>query len=229
MIRKDRLDALILLSGDALVCENVELFRNTDTSATPCPRSLDRRIKRLIDREERAREYGSVLHYAKQCAAVFFAVCTVSLALLLSIDEVRAAVWDFIVEFYDDYLAVAYVTDVPAPQIIQKYIEPDVSAFKWEKQVLLESESVYHVRYSMDGKKKLSYTQSLSETESWLDNENSVVERTTVKNYPAVLVFRTDKEVYMLSWSDGTYYYQLSTFTPEITKEDLLSVADTIQ
>ena len=50
-----------------------------------------------------------------------------------------------------------------------------------------------------------------------------------VKNYPAVLVFRTDKEVYMLSCSDGTYYYQLSTFTPEITKEDLLSVADTIQ
>ena len=101
MIRKDRLDVLILLSGDTLVRENVELFRNTDTSATPCPRSLDRRIKRLIDREERAREYGSVLHTAKQCAAVFFAVVVFFAAVVFFavVDFLAAVVFFAAVDF----------------------------------------------------------------------------------------------------------------------------------
>lgn len=229
MIRKDRLDVLILLSGDTLVRENVELFRNTDTSATPCPRSLDRRIKRLIDREERAREYGSVLHTAKQCAAVFFAVCTLSLALLLSIDEVRAAVWDFIVEFYDDYLAVTFESKAEIPKVLEVK-EIDTGREDWEKEVELNTRDAYSAAYYENGKLVLSYLQMVvSDNEQWIDNENSVTEEVEVGNNSALLIFRVNRQTYSLSWSDGTYFYLLESDSPEISKEEMLSIAKTVK
>ncbi len=228
MIRKDRLDALILLSGDTLVRENVELFRNTDTSATPCPRSLDRRIKRLIDREERAREYGSVLHYAKQCAAVFFAVCTLSLALLLSIDEVRAAVWDFIVEFYDDYLAVTFESKAEIPKVLEVK-EIDTGREDWEKSVLLDTVDMYAVAYYENGSVVLTYTQVIIGGESWIDNENSTVEEVNVGDNPALLVCRNDRQTYCFSWSDGQYSFALDSHSPDITKKELLRMAETMK
>ena len=53
MNKNDKIDALILLSGNALVRKNLELFKNTDTSDVVRPKSLDRKVQRSINKENR--------------------------------------------------------------------------------------------------------------------------------------------------------------------------------
>ena len=120
MIKNDKIDALIILSGNALVVKNLELFKNTDTSDVVRPKSLDRRVQRNINKEHRRKEYGSFYVFAKRCAAAVLIVCTVSFAIAMSIPPVRAAFFNAIVKFFEEYLTIAYISEGTAPEIIEE-------------------------------------------------------------------------------------------------------------
>ena len=121
MIKNDKIDALIILSGNALVVKNLELFKNTDTSDVVRPKSLDRRVQRNINKEHRRKEYGSFYVFAKRCAAAVLIVCTVSFAIAMSIPPVRAAFFNAIVKFFEEYLTIAYISEGTAQTL--KWLE----------------------------------------------------------------------------------------------------------
>ncbi|MBQ9939994.1 MAG: hypothetical protein IJO74_00430 [Clostridia bacterium] len=56
MIKNDKLDALIMLSGDVLVTKNTEQFKEVNTSEVQCPKSLDRKVRKTINRENRKKQ-----------------------------------------------------------------------------------------------------------------------------------------------------------------------------
>lgn len=229
MIKNDKLDALILLSGNVLVQKNIELFKNTDTTDVVRPRSLDRRVQHSINKENRRQEYGSFYIFAKRCAAVILVVCSVSFAIAMSIPPVRAALWNAIVRFFEDYLSITYVSEAPAPEVIEEIRDIKPSREDWEKKVVEDSSITHFVMYYENGDKVLSYTQNiLAKSEMWIDNEYTSLEEVKVGNYSAYVVFKPDKQIYALSWNDGVYKYLLETFTPEISKEELIALAETV-
>lgn len=109
MLKNDKLDALIIMSGDVLIKKNYELYQNTDVSGVIKPEYLDRRVMRNINRENRKKEYGNLYKYLRRCAVLILVVCTVSFAVMMSVEAVRSAVWNAIIEFFDDYLSISYV------------------------------------------------------------------------------------------------------------------------
>jgi hypothetical protein len=229
MIKNDKIDALIILSGNALVVKNLELFKNTDTSDVVRPKSLDRRVQRNINKEHRRKEYGSFYVFAKRCAAAVLIVCTVSFAIAMSIPPVRAAFFNAIVKFFEEYLTIAYISEAPAPEIIEEVRDIKPLDEDWEKDVMLNSNYMYVACYYENGQKVLTHTQIiLAKGEMWIDNEHTVLEEVKVGEYSAMLVSHLDKQTFSLSWSDGVYEYLLETFTPEISKEELIVLAETV-
>lgn len=230
MVKNYKLDALIMLSGDVLIKKNVSLYKNTDTSTIERPRSLDRRVQRNINKEKRKQEFGTFYKYGRRFVAALLIVCTLSFAAVMSVDAAREAFWNAIVEFFDDYLSVSYVTKTEPPETIEDVKNIEISGYDWEKQVVLESPLIYSVDYYENEKIILSYTQNvLDENKTLIDNENSEVEKVSVGEYPAALIFRADKQVYSLCWSDGEYEYGLDAYSPEISKEDLIAIAETVK
>ena len=76
----------------------------------------------------------------------------------------------------------------------------------------------------------LTYSQGLlNEKEMWFDNKNTEIENIEIRGMPAILMFRADNQTYSLSWSDGVYGYSLEAHSPEITKEELILMAGTIE
>ena len=76
----------------------------------------------------------------------------------------------------------------------------------------------------------LTYSQELlGNGKSLYDNENTDVENIEIRGMPAILMFRADSQTYSLSWSDGVYRYSLAAHSPEITKEELILIAETIE
>lgn len=230
MLKNDKLDALIIMSGDVLIKKNYELYQNTDVSGVIKPKSLDRRVMRNINRENRKKEYGNLYKYLRRCAVLILVVCTVSFAVMMSVEAVRSAVWNAIIEFFDDYLSISYVMDSEVPDKIEQKSEPEIGRPEWEKQVVADNNGMYVVVYRENGEKIITYMQRvIDENNTWFDNENTEIQNIKIGEMSAVLMFRTDMQTYSLSWSDGRYEYSLESHSSEITKEDLISFAKTLR
>ena len=229
MIKNDKIDALIILSGNALVVKNLELFKNTDTSDVVRPKSLDRRVQRNINKEHRRKEYGSFYVFAKRCAAAVLIVCTVSFAIAMSIPPVRAAFFNAIVKFFEEYLTIAYISEGTAPEIIEEVRDIKPLDEDWEKEVASDDDKMRYVLYYQNDMKVLSYQQKIiKKNKVKIDNEGVVLAEVKVGGYGALLICEIDGQTYSLSWSDGVYEYLLETFTPEISKEELIALAETV-
>ena len=94
---------------------------------------------------------------------------------------------------------------------------------------MLDTVDMYAVAYYENGSVVLTYTQVIIGGESWIDNENSTVEEVNVGDNPALLVCRNDRQTYCLSWSDGQYSFALDSHSPDITKKELLRMAETMK
>lgn len=229
MVKNDKLDALIMLSGDVLIEKNVSLYKNTDTSTIERPRSLDRRVQRNINKEKRKQEFGTFYKYGRRFVAALLIVCTLSFAAVMSVDAAREAVWNAIIEFFDDYLSVFYVTETEPPNTIEEIKDIKLNRDGWEIQDVFDSVSMHCVIYCENGVQILIYTQGiLDENDHWFDNENTIVEDIKVGENSAILMFRVNQQTYSLNWSDGSYEYSLETRSSEISKEELVAIAETI-
>ena len=229
MVKNDKLDALIMLSGDILVKKNVDFYNSFDTSSVVRPKTLDRKVQRNINKERRNQEYGTLFKYGRRFVAAMLIVCTISFVAIMSVDAIRTAIWNVIVDFFDEYLTVSYVTETLPPKEIEEkklfYENPE-----WEKQVVLDSKSMRCIVYRKNGSRMITYTQGiLDDKEAWYDNENTIVESIKIKNLVGVLMFRVNQQTYTLSWSDGVYEFSLEAHSPEITRDELMLMAQTIE
>lgn len=228
MLKNDKLDALILLSGSVLISKNADLYKNAAIPLVKRPRSLDAKVQRSINKERR-RTFGTFFQYGQRVAAAVLVACTLSFAAVMSVEAVRTTLWNTIVRFFEDCLSVSYVTETQPPKQLEDIKEPSCSEQGWEKQVVLETASMRCVIYRKNGTKLLTYTQEILDGEAWFDNEDTEIEPITIGDRPAMLMFRNNQKTYSLSWSDGAYAYTLDAHVPELTKEDLIHMAETIE
>ena len=66
---------MILLSAHVLAEKNEADLMSVDTSEVNIPAKVERRIRRMIGKERRRREYGVVYKAAKQAAAIILVIC----------------------------------------------------------------------------------------------------------------------------------------------------------
>lgn len=106
--RIDRLDALILLSCESCIDEEVNEFYDQKIEHTMSERA-NRRILRMIRRYDRARKFAP---YKRPLLIAAFAVMlaiTLSFVACMSIPKVRKAIWKAITEWHDDYISFKFV------------------------------------------------------------------------------------------------------------------------
>lgn len=229
-MKNDCLDAMILMSANVLAEKNSDELLKTDTSDTARPKYLDRKIKRIIRRERRKREYGSWYPVLKNTAAGILIACTVTLAMVMSVEAVRTALWETIMKWFDDYISIAHVTEDEVPTSIETRMQPTVYPNEWESEISGDTEAIYSVRYSCDGKLMVLYYQSLLNDENnWLDNDNIIIENIKVGESDGYLITYIDSANKSLIWSDGDYSFSLSTRYDDITVEILMRMAESVE
>lgn len=230
MLKNDKLDALIMLSGDVLIAKNVGLYRNSGVPILKRPRSLDKKVQKSINKERRVQKFGVFYKYGRRVAAALLIACSISFAAVMSVKAVRTTLWNMIVEFFDEYLSVSFITETQPPQSIEETKGLFYDVEEWDKQVIIDTKSLHSEAWTKNGVKMLTYSQELlGNGKSLYDNENTDVENIEIRGMPAILMFRADSQTYSLSWSDGVYGYSLEAHSPEITKEELILMAETIE
>ena len=155
-----KLDALLTMSVDAIVEKNAESFLEQDYEIVPMPNSLRRKILGMDRRARWKNEFGAIGVGFKRVAAVILIVCTLSFAAAMSVEAVRTAIWNAIVTWYDDYVAISFRKDGvgDAPETIVTKKEPMMDGY--EREVLLDSPTMYVLSYSSDSF-EIVFTQAI--------------------------------------------------------------------
>ena len=205
-----KLDALLTMTTDAIAEKNAQEFLNPDFETVPMPNSLRRKIFAMNRRAHWHTEIGSLNRTLKRIAAGFLILCTLSFAAAMSVEAVRTAVWNAIVTWYEDYVAIYFVSDSEneVPETIVTKKEPDIRD-AYEREVLMDSPSMYIVSFSSTDL-DIMYTQTILDNNEFLvDNKQTNIKTVTIGAVEGQLIYAEDKSETYLIWNDGEYLYNL--------------------
>lgn len=224
-----KLDALLTMSVDAIVEKNAESFLEQDYEIVPMPNSLRRKILGMDRRARWKDEFGAIGVGFKRVAAVILIVCTLSFAAAMSVEAVRTAIWNAIVTWYDDYVAISFRKDGvgDAPETIVTKKEPMMDGY--EREVLLDSQGMFIVNYVYNDFNVMYSQLVLEENEALFDNTMAVLKTVKIGAYEGQLLIAADKSAIFLMWNDGEYAYTLQTDSDNGRDDQLIHIAQSVQ
>ena len=223
--KKDKLDALILLAGDVLVEKNLNTDLLDGAPVVNRPKSLDRKIARMIQ-HERHKPYNEVFVILKQTAAVFLVVCTLILAMAMSVEAVREAFWNAVVEWFDKYISVVYECKADPPDVIEEYKEPQLVPVGVERVVREQNEYYFIIDFYINNKVIFTYRQSLlTLREHYYDHCTYETSRIVINNADGNITY-FGKDRYALCWGDTDYLYELLSCDNSIDVPTLTKIAE---
>ena len=108
----DKLDYMIQLAYLQCGTKDAELFDEVDGTEVPVPKSLDRRIMRLISREAREQCCGKTKRMLGRTAIAAMLIMSIMFTLLISVTGIREAIWKAIVEWHDNYITISFEKNI---------------------------------------------------------------------------------------------------------------------
>ncbi|MCI8388373.1 MAG: DUF4367 domain-containing protein [Clostridiales bacterium] len=226
-MKNDKLDAMMMMASKSLVKQNENEWLAIDDTNIEVPKSLNHKVMKMIRNEQQKKEFGKLYIIGKRVVAVFLIVCTISLAMILSVEAVREKIWETLMKWYEDHIAISNVVD-SAPEIIEIKREPISVPEKWNKEVMADNNYMYALRYIMDGERILTYNQLIiDESDMLVDNKNIDIKDIQVGKHSGNL-FYTDN-IITLVWCDGEYNYIISTDSMIISEKELMEIANSVK
>ena len=226
-ISDHKLDALIRAASDELLEDDVNYAKSLDTSTTQISDKTIRRIRRNIKNYDKEPWWNSIPFSCRKIVAAMLVLCTISFGMCLSVTAVRAEIAHTILEWYDKFVSVFYVTDETPPSTIEDYKEPLLMLAGTEKQVIEQNLANYFIIYCSDELPCLTYQQMIIDSMVKLDNEKCTVSEITINGFDAQL-FDYDDGSLVVTWSDGQYAYIISIDLSDIESDLLISIAESV-
>lgn len=223
------LDALIKAAARDLLDEDLELFHSIDTSKTKMSERAIKRIRRKIRNYDRESWWSSVPLACRRAVAAVLVICSISFGFCMSVTAVRAEIVNTVMKWYDEFVAVFFVTEKTPPSVIEEYREPMLQLAGTERQVVVQTDKQYQIVYTKGSDILLSYQQmKLTDSAINIDNEKCKIEEIEIKGNQGQLFLYEDMRV-ALTWHDNEYKYLIATFTSDISQELIISMAESIK
>lgn len=220
----DKLD--LIIAWAARDCENdeAEKFKNIDTSGVVLSAGFYARKRRLIGRYK----LRPALAVCRKCfvrvAVALMALMSIGFLTVMAIPDVRNAMFDAVVEWYEDYIAVRLDPGKDGDHTgegtsssaggaltrVERAMKPTyILQQNVEEDVIRNSESGVVIDYYVGDDLILTYYQMIYDgSETLIDSDISDMYDTEINGNKAVVI-KHRSEGYMIIWTDGEYYFQL--------------------
>lgn len=224
------LDALLVVAVQDLVDAELETARTMDTTDVEISRRTLRRVRRKIKQHTRKSWWADVPMVYRRAVASVLIACTVFLGMCMSVQAVRAEIASTILQWYDKFVSVFYITNEAPPEYIEEYREPMLQIAGTERRLLGKTESGYYIDYLLNDQIMIVYQQKVILDESIdIDSENECTRQfIKVNNYDAELFEYTNGER-IVTWHDTEYAYIVHSLTNDYNAEMLISIAESVQ
>ncbi len=224
------LDAILKIAAKDLIAKDLEYAHSIDTSQTVISEKRLKKSRRAIKNYEKQSLWLELPLACRRVVAAVLIICTMSFSLCLSVEAIRAEIANTIIEWYEKFVSVFYVTQIEAPDTIEEYREPTLQIAGTERQVILQGDMSYHIIYSSDDSVMLSYQQDVIRDESIdLDIENNCTQEKFEINGCDAILFIYDNGNKGITWNDGEYYYVIYSYTDNIDNRELKLIAESVE
>ncbi len=252
----DKLDHLIALAASKCLDEEAKALMDIDTSGVQFDDEYYRKKKKVINKYKRRRSPRLAKTVAIRVAAAVMIIITLTCALIGCVPKWRRAIYNAIVEWYEDCFAVRYEATTgeeaetrypettaaepeeanaaepeqtkPVPEYIEEVRKPrDLPDGVWEDMVTKTS-IVVNIDYYFNEEYLFSFTQRvLKSNDKQFDNDGAEVTYIQINEKDATVVEYVDKEEIYVLWSDGEYSYHI--FSEICNLETLLQYAESVK
>lgn len=180
--------------------KEVAAFDALDPDAAVVSTKTERRILRAIHTLCAPRTRRTRLRRIAACAAILLSL---TVAALLCVEPIRAAVWNFFFEWYEDHVVVRVGADEDAPSVIKEVILPDLPQ-GWTASEIANNPSAVCYRYDGPQGEQLFYDQSPINPNAVhaFDSEHSTVRAVALEGGYTAQLFVFDSGTSLLFWSN---------------------------
>lgn len=219
-------DILMKLAVDKCMEDEIAEFDALDTSDITVTEKIRRKVMNALRMKYLCESIG--VQIMKRITIACLAIVTVLFAAAMSIQPIRAAFWEAVVTWYEDYIAIRMEKDpdVDYPKVIEERILPENLPEGWRIEIVSENKASgrYHM-YGSDGEYIIYKQMVATDTSSWYDNTDCAIEEITIDD---------NVSGYLLTYSDGdiiVYWmeqYKFSLLGRDTSKELLIQIAKDI-
>ena len=219
----DMFDAMLYAAAPHAGRRELEEYHAAD----PAMQRSARAKRRIVKRAKRGPT--PILLYAKRVAMIALIVMSIGFAAMLSIEAVREAIVNAIVEWYEESIAVSFMREeeVVAPTEILEYREPRGLGEEFVRYEVRKSQSSMSIDYESDTV-LIIYRQGLLESfDAYISNEESVMKDIQVNGYPGLITLTATEvgQQRTIVWHDNEYSYVI---TGNMSADELLKLAESV-
>lgn len=238
--RFDKLDVLIGLSMKDYADEDTEQCMNADVSAVTFSDDYYRRKKRVINRYVVRQNLAAARKVASKVAIVVLCLLSAAFITVMSVSALRNALWNTIIEWYDEYLVVRFEpndkNDGPTqsdnsdnnrvPTKIEKFKKPQYIPEGVEEEIVAQSVVMNVIDYYKGDELQYTFKQQLLKArDEIINNENSTVTEIMINGRSGMSFESSESEELIIVWDDGEYMYLLSSY---LDIEESLKIAESV-
>ncbi|MBQ8310930.1 MAG: DUF4367 domain-containing protein [Clostridia bacterium] len=238
-IEFNNFELLLMAASERNALEDVEEFLAMDTDSIELSPETDVKIRRQIRKSYKQK---NVWKPVKIILVACLVIMSVAFTACMSVPQIREAIKNVIVQWYDDYFAVDFsgdsesvTTDVPAmPETPPTTIEHKAYATylpqKYTIETLIDVPSFYQLNYYTEDRiVAFTLQQRVFDGElDWTDDGGILHENLTVNGQKAFLVsYDSEPDLYMLIWQDNYYQYTLHGYFA--SEQELIEIAENIK
>lgn len=231
----DEFDALITLASAECIEDEVSNFLKIAVTDVPSTKS-SHRIERLIRRDKNKYSQKRLLKCLKIVAVACLIVMSLAFTACMTIPQVRASIWEAVIEWYDEYIAICFepskapnVSSPPeeAPATIEEINVPTYLPQGYTLMSAGDDLQFCQECYDADGELAYIFFQLLR------DNSNTMIDSTDaaqtvvdINGVEGVLISGSEGMI-SLVWKDLFYTYELQGFG--LSEEELLRIARSVK
>ena len=236
--KEDKLDMLIRLAISDCNKEELENFRNQDTSDVVFSRRYYRRRRQVINRFVYRRELAMLKRVTSKVAMVALIVMSAAFVTIMSISSLRTAVFNAIVEWYEEYISIrlepttdeteseplasidpnvlaqpAAISDEVPPSTIRDFRKPTYVPEGVEEGIIVKNQNGYLIDYYSEGELQYSFRQRvIDDADKSFDNVGVELCAIEINGKKAIILQSCDKSEMYVMWEDSEYHYRILSY-----------------
>ena len=235
----DKLDLMISLVAKDCGNDDVEMLDSLDTYQVVLDKHFYRKRDRIVAKQK---HYPAILILKKgllRIAVALLIIMSLGFTTVMAITPLREALFEAIVEWYEDYLTISFeptdngnnsidendnnitnndenptVTEpaVTPPAIIEEIRKPTHLPDGMIEDVVLQNKAMVYIDYYLNDELVYTFNQMLlSERDKYLDNVGVTVTKININGYDGVVFQSSESNGLSVVWTDNQYVYQVIT------------------
>ena len=195
---------------DGYLDDKISDFMSDDADKLTLGDFYYKKKKRILAYEAFKIAFRKIRYISSKIAMIFVAIILATFVTVMSVSALRNAVWNAIVEWYEEYIDIKYTgTDDPVIDKIEEIHKPTNLPEGVEDFIWIQEDALFMCEYVLgDNSIGIFEQHLLKNTNSFkIDSVEANIYSITVNDSTYTVV--DTKNVYNIFWDDGTYYYTL--------------------